>query len=115
MWAIARIDMGLSDDEFGALTPYQFEALLEQLNARRVRQELLNGIVASTVANTGFRAPEEAATPADFMPSELEHADEEPERMSAEVFVAAMKDVFLRAEKDGKVHNASPAMSSNSH
>lgn len=94
--------MGLSDDEFGALTPYQFEALLERLNLSHRRHELHTGNLAATVANTGFRAPENPATPADFMPSELalakSEATPEPKRMTAEEFSQAMRGVAKRVE-----------------
>ena len=85
--------MGLTDDEFGNLTPYQFEGLLDRHKQRMEREELLMGIVASTVANTGFARPEEPVAPKDFMPSQLGKTGEDSERMTAEEFSRAMHRV----------------------
>ena len=90
---MARLDFGLTDDEFGNMTPYQFEGLLDRHKQRMDREELLNGILASTVANCGFARPEEPVAPRDFMPSQMGKPPEAMERMTAEDFSRAMHRV----------------------
>jgi hypothetical protein len=54
--------------------------LTERFNAAQRHHDTLFGIVASVVANFGFRAPRDPATPADFIPglrTREEEADEE--------------------------------------
>lgn len=69
-WALARIHLGLSDEAFFRLTPRQLDLLLAQHRARTDHQELLAGIVASTIANHSFCPPKKPLAPGDFMPSQ---------------------------------------------
>jgi hypothetical protein len=69
LWATARYDLRLSDEEFWALTPRQFDALVRRHRRHVESQELLFGQLTSWVANTGFRTTAEPTTPTDFMPS----------------------------------------------
>jgi hypothetical protein len=68
-WSVARVQLGLTDGEFFALTPRQFHLLVDQHRERVEHQELLSGIIASTVANWSMTGPRKALTPSDFMPS----------------------------------------------
>ena len=67
---MARYDLRLSDDDFYALTPRQFDALLKRKKVETVAQEFLAAQLTSWVANTGFRTTEKPTKPQDFMPSE---------------------------------------------
>jgi hypothetical protein len=73
-WSIARSYLRLSDDEFFAMTPRQFDALLKQrksqVNSKREHFEFMLGQLTSWVANTGFRTAKEQTKATDFMPSE---------------------------------------------
>jgi hypothetical protein len=60
---VADLLSRMSAREFNEWTAYyQLEPLGEQ------RDDLHAGIIAATVANSGFAQPKRAATPADFMP-----------------------------------------------
>jgi hypothetical protein len=72
------------------MTPYQFEGLLRQWHNRREHTELLTGILASTIANTGYARPDNPTSPADFMPSQSGKKTPSEPRMSAEGFSSAM-------------------------
>jgi hypothetical protein len=70
MWAIARIDLGLSSAEFAVLTPRKYSALIHRLQARDQKMFMGHGIVASTVANYAPMAnpDRKALSPLDFVP-----------------------------------------------
>jgi hypothetical protein len=70
MWAIARVDLGLSTEEFSKLTPRKYSALVDRLQARDQKNYMGHGIVASTVANYApFANPDrKALSPLDFVP-----------------------------------------------
>lgn len=70
--------LGLTAEEFYALTPRQYHLLVATHRKRFEHYELLAGIIASAVANWSFHAPKESLKPRDFMPSRL--ASERPER-----------------------------------
>jgi len=69
MWSSAKYDLGLTSEEFFALTPRQFDALQKRHKSKAESNELLFGQLTSWVANTGFRSTEKPTKPADFMPS----------------------------------------------
>ena len=69
MWSCARYDLHLSDEDFFALTPRQFDALLKRHKHKVESNELLFGQLTSWVVNTGFRALEKPTSTEDFMPS----------------------------------------------
>jgi hypothetical protein len=67
---VARYDLRLSDEEFYALTPRQFDALCKRHRMASEMTEFFFAQVSSTVMNTGFRSTEKPTSPADFMPSQ---------------------------------------------
>ena len=76
LWAIARIDLGLSDEEFGDLSYGLFDALMERWWQRERREYMRAGVVASVVANClGRREGDPAITPMDFVPGEKREVD----------------------------------------
>lgn len=66
-WAIARIDLGLTDDEWLDMTPRQVHALRRRQEQKMQREELLVGIIASTSANYSFCRPDPPLEPGAFM------------------------------------------------
>ena len=68
MWAIARYDFGLTQEEFGRLTPGMFKALLSRKQARFREQLYLAGITASMVWNMTPKKSDKALSPWDFVP-----------------------------------------------
>jgi hypothetical protein len=69
-WSVARYDLGLSDDDFYALTPRQLDALLKRKKVETSANEFMFAQLTSWVANTGFRTAEKPTAARDFMPSE---------------------------------------------
>ena len=70
VWAVARYDLHLEEDDFWRLTPAQFDALHRRHLAAEEREDLRAGIVASTIANAN-RDPKrrkQPFKPQDFMP-----------------------------------------------
>jgi hypothetical protein len=59
------------------MTPRQLHLLIDRERERMTHQELLAGIIASQVVNSGARTPDPLTVPADFMPSRRER-DEKP-------------------------------------
>jgi hypothetical protein len=66
-WSAARFHLGLTDREFGELTPRQFALLMDRHREKVDLDKTLAGIVASAVANFGYCRPKEALQPADFV------------------------------------------------
>jgi hypothetical protein len=62
--------LGLTDDEFYSLTPRQFHLLLEEHQHVVEHQEMLFGIVASTVANWSMHGVKKPLSHTDYMPSQ---------------------------------------------
>jgi hypothetical protein len=90
-WAIARIELGVTDAEWLEMTPRQARELSETRLERMQREEVLVGIIASNVANFGPGQPDPPLQATDFMI----HPFEEPEDDSGEV-------VKLNYKKRGK-------------
>jgi hypothetical protein len=67
--SFARFNLRLTDAEFFALTPRQFNHLSRRHKDEREHQEFLFGQLTSWVANTGFRSTKRPTKPRDFMPS----------------------------------------------
>lgn len=89
----------LSDEEFWKLTVRRYWLLRKAHDQAFSQFELLAGIIASVVSNSGVRAPEKAAVPADFMPSMREgHRSAD---LPAEVQLADLRTVFRALAKKG--------------
>lgn len=59
MWAIARVDLGLSDEDFTQLTPRRLRALIKRHNriesAREERADYRAALIMYYIAAGGFR------------------------------------------------------------
>jgi hypothetical protein len=64
---VARIDLGLSDDEFWRLVPRQYAALLKRRREVNRRADLRAGIVAAVIANAHRGKDSQPFRPKDFM------------------------------------------------
>jgi hypothetical protein len=78
MWSKARHDLGLSEDEFIALTPKLFDELLRRYRNQIESNELLFGQLTSWVVNTGFRSTRKPTKALDFMPSQWKRTEQKP-------------------------------------
>jgi len=65
--AVSQDGLGLSEEQWLEQTPRQTGALEDLLLEQRQREELLCGIIASTMANYGYRAPDKPRTSESFM------------------------------------------------
>ena len=78
MWAWARYDFGLSDEEFGDLTPGEFNALCTRRNIRIRYERYANAITAAAVYNANRRSSDDAIVSAfDFVRDEQESEKQE--------------------------------------
>lgn len=68
LWAIGRIDLRLSDADFGKLTPRLFDALLARKEAQDTRENIRAGVVAAAVVNFSMVHPDKPVSPMDFVP-----------------------------------------------
>ena len=99
LWALARYDLGLSDEEFGDLTYAMFEALLERHKADERRKFIRAGIIATQVVNFSMCAPDEKAKIMDFVPEEKEEVNLlklTPEEQAARIMSSASKKTIVR-------------------
>jgi hypothetical protein len=96
-WAIARHDLGLSDEEWLRMTPRHLHALRLRQEQKMQREELLVGIISSTVANNGFRDHKRPITPESFM---LHPFPSEPEKpITGEDIMAAFAPIIARQKR----------------
>jgi len=82
MWAIARYDLRLADEEFWSLTLKQYEALVKRYALDIERQDYHAGLICSVLANI-YRDPKKRRKPytaQDFMPRK-EKPKQEPEEI----------------------------------
>lgn len=97
VWAAARQELGLSDDEWLDMTPRQVQALRDVRFERDQREELLVGIVAAAVANFGFRSPGCAMRPESFMVHKF--AEKAAGPLTGEMIMAALRPVREKFRK----------------
>src|SRR3954466_15447769 len=90
-WALAHEDLRLSSDEWLEMTPAQLHALRRAHLLRLQREELLVGILASTTANFGYRAPRRAMRAEAFMLHPLDKEDPGP--VTGEMLMAALAPI----------------------
>ena len=101
---MARVSLGLSDKAFYALTPRQFHLLVDQHRERVEHQELLTGILASTIANWSMGAPKEPLAPSVFMPCRARARRERKPRLNRKqiaVDVRAFLNAQMEQQKNG--------------
>jgi hypothetical protein len=72
MWAVARFDLSLTSDEFYALTPRQFDALVKRHERKNEHIEFLFAQLTSYGINFSMCRPQEPTSPRDFMPSQFD-------------------------------------------
>jgi hypothetical protein len=70
IWATGRNDLGLSEDEFWACTPRQFDALVRHYKNRVEHDELMTAQLIAATINNGMYRPKTPVQPKDFMPSQ---------------------------------------------
>jgi hypothetical protein len=62
----ALVDLRIPLEAFWTLTPREFDAFYRRHAQARERDELLVGILASVITNSGFYRPKNPAQPSDF-------------------------------------------------
>jgi hypothetical protein len=92
-------DLGLSQEDFYALTPRQFNALALRHKENYDRAELLMGISTSSIVNHSFCTPKNPYTPMQFMPSkqgELQREKAKPKRFNRAKFAQSIRDTMMQ-------------------
>jgi hypothetical protein len=70
LWAIARYDLKLPEDEIGQLTFLEYFALLKRKHMEDDRARLNAGYIYAAIHNTAYGDPNrEAVQPSDIVPS----------------------------------------------
>jgi hypothetical protein len=89
--------MGMSDDEFGRLTPRQLFLIVDQRREQTEHQELMFGIVASAIVNWSMRGPKKSVSPSDFMPSRAgrqKETEDRPPRINRKAIADKVRAFF---------------------
>lgn len=97
MWTTGRIVLGLTDDQFYALTPRQFHLLLDRKLDEIRHREYLTGLMAATVANFSLGAPKEPVRPRDFALPLLQDLKERKPRLNRKKIAADIRAQFNAA------------------
>lgn len=70
MWAVARYDLGLTEQEFLDITPARFFALIDRHNSEKQEQDYRAGIIASNIVRVHASKEDSAKYgPGYFFPS----------------------------------------------
>ena len=93
-WAVARYDLGLSEQEFYSITPRQLDALAKRKEYETRHTELLFAQLTSYLINFSTVRPKEPVKPADFMPSEW--AKEKPQPKRVRITAAKRRELTLQ-------------------
>jgi hypothetical protein len=81
LWSEARVDFGLTHDEFMSLTPRLFAALRKRRSVEHERQEFLLAILNRNVVGFSMAAPKKMPQITDFMPSRWNREESDEEAM----------------------------------
>jgi hypothetical protein len=95
LWAIARFDLRLSDNEFGSFTPHLFDLLLQRKQAADRLEYYRTGIIAAAVVNFSMGRPEKPMSPLDFVPG-VKKKDFDLSTMSPEDQAKYIKGMFSK-------------------
>lgn len=97
LWSHARIDLGLSSEEFFEMTPRQLDALTHRHLRQMEEREFLFAQLTSCVVNFSMVHPEKPSQAKDFMPSEMRkrfHAAPKRERINRKQVIAETRKYF---------------------
>lgn len=87
-------DLRLTDEQFYALTPRQFNELAKRFRYQQEHTELLHAITTSALVNFSVAAPKKSTTPQDFMPSMWGRASQRSKRMTDKQVAAECRAIF---------------------
>lgn len=96
--AVARYDLGLTEQEFWDLTPAQFDALNERHVLHKQMEDYRAGLIASILCNIHRQEGSEAMEPADFF-TDLPRS--KPRAMSGEEIMAHLKKATAMIPNNG--------------
>lgn len=96
--AVARYDLGLTEEEFWDITPAQFDALNERHVLHKKMEDYRAGLIASILCNIHREQGTEATEPADFF-TDLPRS--KPRTMSGEEIMAHLKKVTAMMPSSG--------------
>jgi hypothetical protein len=91
----------LTDDQFLDLTPRQLQLLNDRHKEQTDHEELLAGIIASTLANYSFAGVKKPLVPADFMPSQWAKKKPKKERPNRKRIAQNIRN-FMQAQVRGQ-------------
>lgn len=95
---MARFDLGLSDEEFWALTPRRMDALVQRWERAREHSDMMLAQIAQTGANFSFCAPKKPFTIDQFMPQVERRSAEEIEAQQQDAFTATFVNYLMTAK-----------------
>jgi hypothetical protein len=102
LWAQARYDLGLTEEEFWRMTPRQLSALLKRHKREHERQEFLFAQVVSNTVNFSMCRPKQPVTPKQFMPSQWRKKESQPQ------ILERLRTQFRAAALEGQKHMRNP-------
>ena len=99
LWAIARYDLGQTDEQFGRLTPWMFDLLLARWQAEEKKEFIRAGMVAAAVINFSSCHPDTPVSMMDFVPGGKEEEDLSklsPEAQASKIITAFGKKEYVK-------------------
>lgn len=101
MLSVARIQLGLSYEQFLDLTPVQFSYLVEAYENERELADFRSALIASTIANVNRGKGRKAFKPKDFMPEYgAQKKTSEQMMLMAQTLNAAFGGKVVEGKKD---------------
>lgn len=104
MWTIARVDLGMSREQFLAATPREFDAFCKRLHTRDQKRQFNAALICSVVANVNrdSKVRYKPFTPQDFMPQPEEVQTPEQQVKMLTVIFGCGPGTKGKAEPDRK-------------
>ena len=99
-WAAARVELGLSDEEWLNMTPRQLHALRAVRLEGMQREELLVGMVAAEAANAGHWVRDRAVNAEFFMLHKLKHEGKDGP-VTGEAIMAVLAPIKAKLREAG--------------
>lgn len=103
MWAVARYDLGLTEEEFFDITPAQFFALVKRKNIETKEQDYRSGVIASNIVRVVCKQEDgKKYSPSYFFPSLRTDKEREAEasRSTPEGMKTALQSLFPPKRKE---------------
>jgi hypothetical protein len=98
-WSVARLNLGLSQEEFFLMQPQQLYALTQRWGIAEENREFGSAQITAAIINFSMNAPKRRVSPSDFMPTHYgkKKQREKTKRMRSRKVIAAELEAVMES------------------